>query len=62
MNGMAQQLNWAHSTGSPLIDASNTVYTDNAGDVYIAGKFSGTNIDFDRSNLWDLKSPASRLR
>lgn len=49
LNGRAQQLNWAHATGGPLFETSNYVYTDNAGNVYIAGRFSGANVDFDPS-------------
>src|SRR5262245_29960984 len=49
INGTAQQLLWAHSTGSSAIETSNILHTDNAGNVYTAGKFAGTNVDFDPS-------------
>ncbi|MEP7375332.1 MAG: gliding motility-associated C-terminal domain-containing protein [Chitinophagaceae bacterium] len=48
-DALSQQLNWAHQVGGTDVDISSTVYTDNAGNVYIAGKFSGTNVDFDPS-------------
>jgi hypothetical protein len=49
VTGISQQLNWAHSIGSPDVELSNTVRTDNAGNVYIGGKFAGNNVDFDPS-------------
>jgi len=48
-NVNAQQLAWANRTGGTAVDQSNAVHTDNAGNVYVAGKFTGTNIDFDPS-------------
>ena len=40
---------WGHGTGSPAIETSNILHTDDAGNVYTAGKFAGTNVDFDPS-------------
>jgi hypothetical protein len=58
INASSQQLNWAHSAGGSAIDISTTVAKDNAGNVYIAGKFSGTNVDFDPSPAVYLLSSA----
>lgn len=58
ISGITQQLGWAHSAGSSLIETSNAVHTDNAGNVYIAGKFSGSNVDFDPSAAVFLLSSA----
>ncbi len=52
----AQQLTWAHRIGSPGLDESNSVAVNASGDVYIAGKFSGANVDFDPSSADFLMS------
>lgn len=49
INTLSQNLNWAFRAGSPDIETSNTICSDNSGNIYIAGKFSGTNVDFDPS-------------
>ncbi len=41
-----QTLNWAKSFGDTLLDKSNIMITDAAGNIYVAGYFRGT-VDFD---------------
>jgi gliding motility-associated-like protein len=58
INASSQQLNWALRAGGSSIDISGAVAKDNAGNVYIAGKFSGANVDFDPSPAVFLLSSA----
>lgn len=58
VDGFSQQLNWASKIGGAGNENSNTVYTDPAGNVYIAGKFEGNNVDFDPSGATFLLSSA----
>jgi gliding motility-associated-like protein len=49
IDASSQQINWALSAGSFNPDQGNTVARDAAGNVYVAGKFGGSTVDFDPS-------------
>lgn len=43
----SQTYQWAFNAGNTAYDEGASVQTDNSGNIYVIGRFSGTNVDFD---------------